>query len=92
MLSPMSDWTGAPMRTLNELDAFDAMRLLLEKWWEAGERSEDQIAVLLGSLNRTNTSILGPGAPLDIALWEDWRDAVGTILERGGGAARDPLA
>ena len=88
----MSDWTGKPTRTLNELEAFDAMRLFLEKWWVVGGRSEDQIAVLAGSLTRTNDSILGPGAPLDIALWDDWREAVSTILQRSSAADRDPLA
>jgi hypothetical protein len=87
----MNDWTGGPTRTLDELAGFDAMRRFLEIWWERGGRSEDQLAVVLGSLNRTNASILGPGAPLDIALWNDWREAVTLILERGSAPDHDPL-
>jgi hypothetical protein len=88
----MGDWTGEPIRTLDELTAFDAMRRFLEIWWERGGRSEDQIGGVLSSLNRTNKSILGPGAPLDIALWGDWREAVSLILERGSAPDRDPLS
>ena len=88
----MSDWIGEPTRTLDELAAFDAMRRFLEVWWERGGRSEDQLARVLGSLNRTHHSILGPGAPLNIALWDDWRDAITLILERGSAPDRAPLA
>lgn len=41
----MSNWTGSPpLRVLDELAAFDAMRRFLEIWWEVGGRSEDNIA------------------------------------------------
>lgn len=90
----MSDWTGEPIRTLDELAAFDAMRRFLETFWELGSRSDDNIAGLLGSLNRSSGSdALAPhGPPIDIALWDDWRDAVTTVLRVGSAPNCDPLA
>lgn len=91
----MNDWTGnPPLRPLDELAAFDAMRRFLEIWWEVGGRSEDNIAVILGSTNRTQgtDAHASQGAPLDEALWNDWRDAVTTVLQNGSAPDRDPLA
>jgi hypothetical protein len=90
----MTDWTGESLRNLDELAAFDAMRRFLEVWWEVGSRSEENIATILGSTNRTR----GPdrsapqGPPLDVALWDEWREAVTTVLNNRGGPDRDPLA
>lgn len=90
----MSDWTGEPIRTLDELAAFDAMRRFLETWWELGGRSDDNIAGLLGSLNRASGSFDATphGPPLDIALWDTWRDAVTVVVQAGSAPDRDPLA
>ncbi len=55
------------------LDDFDAMRRFLEIYWERGGKASDDIAVLLGSLNRDEGS---QSLPLDAAMWEDWLDAV----------------
>jgi hypothetical protein len=90
----MNDWTGEPIRTLDELAAFDAMRRFLETWWEVGGRSEDNIATILGSTNRTNgaSSSAPQGPPIDMALWDDWRDAVTKVLSKGSAPDRDPLA
>jgi len=91
----MSDWIGTPpLRTIDELAAFDAMRRFLEIWWEVGGRTEDNIATILGALNRTHGSGGGDpqGSPLDQAMWEDWREAVGTVLSNGSAANKDPLA
>lgn len=86
----MSEWIGEPTRTLDELAAFDAMRRFLQIWWEIGGRSEDSIAAILGSANRTHG--IEQGAPLDIALWHDWRDAVTNVLTLGSKSDFDPLA
>lgn len=69
----MTEWIGAPLHTLDELQAFDAMQDFLEAYWERGGRQSDDIAVLLGSLNRDRQ---GNHAPLDLAQWFDWRNAV----------------
>ena len=53
--------------------AFDAMRLFLKRYWELGDKTSDDIATLLGSLNRqTGTEFY----PLDIALWHDWVSSI----------------
>lgn len=46
----MSDWIGAPHRSLNELEAFDAMRAFLEAYWERGHKQSDDLAVAAGEL------------------------------------------
>lgn len=63
-------------RTLNEMEAFDAMCAFLAAYWERGGRASDDLAVLLGSLSR---SISVNGMPADAALWTDWLDAVGSL-------------
>lgn len=90
----MSSWVGPPLRVLDELTAFDATRRFLEIWWEVGGRSEDNIAAMLSAMNRTLD--IGPearqGAPLDQAMWSDWRDAVTVVLAGGSAPEHDPLA
>jgi hypothetical protein len=66
----VKDWPGPPVYSLTELEAFDAMRSFLEAYWERGGKESDDIAILLGSLNR------GLGPPLDIAQWHDWLRAI----------------
>lgn len=70
MMAGRTDFPGPLKAELDELEAFDAMRLFLEAYWQRGGKSSDDIAVLLGSLNRTT------GPPLDLAQWYDWREAV----------------
>ncbi len=77
----MSDWMGAPLRTVDELTAFDVMRTFLEAYWERGDKQSDDIAVLLGSLNRDSWE---NGMPLDQALWDDWRAAVDDVIAKAG--------
>ena len=72
----MTDGIGDPPRTLDELAAFDAMRAFLEAYWERGDKTSDDIAVLLGSLNR---DVWASDMPLDRAMWEDWREAVSAV-------------
>ena len=76
-----SRW-GEPMRySLNELEAFDAMRTFLEAFWRRGGCKSEELAILLSWTNRQEwpSGKQLPdltGAPLDIAQWEDWLDAV----------------
>jgi len=51
---------------------FNAMFIFLKRYWERGGKSSDDIAVLLGSLERG-----ADGFPTDIALWHDWILAYG---------------
>ncbi len=76
----MSDWIGAPPRTLNELEAFDAMRGFLKAYWERGGKKSDDLAGLLGNLNR---DAWVNGQPLDIAQWDDFRAAVNAVVSSG---------
>jgi hypothetical protein len=68
-----ADWIGL-VRELDELQAFDAMRAFLEAYWERCGKRSDDLAVLLGSLNRH----VGP--PVDLAQWHDWKAAVDRSL------------
>jgi hypothetical protein len=66
---------------LTELESFDAMRAFLEAYWRRGLCASDDLAVLLGSINRTPwpSDKQMPhlvGAPLDIAQWDDWLNAI----------------
>ena len=64
---------------LTELEAFDAMRAFLEAYWKRGGSSSDDLAVLLGDLNR---SIWAGGRPGDPAQWSDWLKAVATVKSK----------
>jgi hypothetical protein len=64
---------NAPRLPLDESTAFNAMRLFLKAYWERGGRASDELAVLLGGLERLQSN----GMPLDPALWSDWIEAVG---------------
>lgn len=81
-------WTGDLSPDLNELAAFDAMRVFLEAYWERGSRENEGLASLLGSLDR---NVWADCSPLDPALWDDWKDAVAIIRNASGGPSFDPL-
>ena len=68
-----SKWAIDGERALSSLNAFDAMRAFLEAYWEREFKQSDDMAVLLGSLNRVPVS---DTPPLDIALWHDWLKAI----------------
>lgn len=86
----MADWTGTPpLRRLDELAAFDAMRWFLEQRWKEGMAAEYGLVDVLSELNRTVNAL--PGAPLDPAHWDDWRAAVTLVLQRGSSPTHDPL-
>lgn len=70
-------WPEEPLRSLTELEAYDTARAFLEAYWERGGKQSDDIAVLLGSMNRAG------GCPLDPAQWHDWRNAVGRAVKHG---------
>jgi hypothetical protein len=72
----MAEWIGDPPRTLNEIEAFDAMRAFLKAFWERGLRSSEDIGLLLSWLDRENWA---NGMPNDPAMWSDWRAAVDQI-------------
>jgi len=63
----------SPTETITVSRAFDAMRHFLEGYWTRGDKQSDDLAVLLGSLNRDECT---PLLPLDQALWHDWIEAV----------------
>ena len=81
-------WPGPLCASLDELAAFDAMRAFLEAYWERGGKTSDDIAVLLGNLNR---SIWTDGGPGDPALWNDWKVAVSRITRSARNGYEDPL-
>lgn len=57
--------------------AFSVLFIFLEEYWKRGGRSSNDIAVLLGSLQR-----VGDGLPLDQALWNDWLNAWNEVRKR----------
>lgn len=88
----MNDRTGTPpLRPLDELAAFDAMRRFLETWWEVGGKSEDVIANMLSSMERTRGAggSASSGPPRDLALWDDWREAVSFAFHNGSAPSND---
>ena len=72
-----TDWTGPLETSLDPLEAFDAMRIFLERYWERGGKASNDLAVLLGSIGPWEN-----GAPMDIAQWDDWRFAVAQAKQR----------
>ena len=60
--------------TITVADGYRAMFAFLEAYWERGGRIDESIAVLLGSMNFSETA--GPEFPLDKAQWSDWLEAV----------------
>lgn len=69
-----AEWTGPLVPDLDELAAFDAMRAFLKDYWEIGLKQEEEIAILLSSLQR---AVWADGQPADPAMWSDWRKVPG---------------
>ena len=67
----MSDQTP-PHSQLDPRTAFDAMRVFLEAYLERGGGVSDDLAVLLGGIQRVESD----GMPADPAMWSDWMDAI----------------
>jgi hypothetical protein len=64
--------------SLTEQQAYDAMFLFLHRYWERTGRHADDVAGLLGSLNR---GLADDGRPADPAMAEDWAACVERIEE-----------
>jgi hypothetical protein len=60
-------------RQISLLFGFDIMRSFFQKIWEEDEKHSDDLAGLLGSMDRDEKA---NGQPLDIGQWTDWLDAV----------------
>jgi hypothetical protein len=74
-------WGASMQHSLNELEAFDAMRVFLEAFWRRGNCESDELRDLLSWLDRTPwpSGRQFPhlaGGPRDPAQWEDWLDAI----------------
>ena len=65
---------SAAISDLTLLCGYDSMVSFLHGYWEQHEKQSDDLANLLGSINRT---VSGP--PLDAAQWSDWLDAILSI-------------
>jgi hypothetical protein len=61
------------MPRLTEKEAFAAMVLFLEKFYETTK--SDDVGALLGSM-----MVLGDGGTADPAIWEEWVECVNEIL------------
>lgn len=83
-MTNFADWTGpdAPDGSshpqLTTLEAFDAMRLFVENYWERGGKGSDELRLLLSAMNR-DTAMWTDGGPADPAMWSDWLHAVGRV-------------
>jgi hypothetical protein len=61
------------MRQLTSIEAFQAMLLFLETYYE--QTQADDIGALLGSLQ-----LLEDGKPADPALWQDWLKSSQSVI------------
>jgi hypothetical protein len=83
-MTDFPDWTGpgAPdigsLPHLTALEAFDAMRVFIEKYWERGLKESDDFGLFLSALNR-ETAIWADGGPGDPAMWSEWLLALGKV-------------
>lgn len=62
---------------LTEREAYSAMLLFIEAYWQRGERKSGDIAILLGS-----AAMSADAQPQDLALWQDWLEAVAQARHR----------
>jgi hypothetical protein len=58
---------------LTEKEAFDAMIVFLDAWFQRGGKRSDDLAGLLGDLT---PGLWEDGSPNDPAQWPDWQEAV----------------
>lgn len=73
----MTAWIGASPRSLDELEAFDAMRIFLDAYWRREGSRSDDLADLLLDLSRDVWANEMPG---DMAQWNDFRSAVSQVI------------
>ena len=63
-------------KTLTNKEAFDAMRIFLERFNVRGGGKDDLVYVL-GAIS---TDSWADGSPFDPAQWNDWLDAVSEVV------------
>ncbi len=94
-MTDFPDWTGldAPdigsLPQLTALEAFDAMRVFVENYWDRGLKESYDLRFLLSAMNR-ETAIWADGGPGDPAMWSDWLLALGRVknIDLTGEAAK----
>jgi hypothetical protein len=67
--------------TLSDREAFDAMRLFLQAYWERFNG-----AALSDVLGDTQPAFLADTVTADPAAWRDWLEAVGAVVSKRGTA------
>lgn len=72
--------------TLDEHQAFEAMRRFLVAYWERGGRQTGDLAGLLGDVS---TGLWADDTPNDPAQWTDWLAAVESVLSEPGSTSAD---
>lgn len=58
--------------TMTTEQAYEAMKLFLEAYWERGGQTDDQIAILLGGMGTT-------GFGVNSDMWPEWLNAIGSV-------------
>jgi hypothetical protein len=66
---------------LTPLEAYDAMFAFLDAYWQRGGRSSDDIAAMLGTMNRT-TFFSDRRQTADPAQWDDWVAAIEAVKRK----------
>ena len=64
-------------RMMDASEAYDAMFLFIERYWERGGKTSEDLAVLLTNMDRGRDK----GLPLDQAQWYDWLEVCDKILQ-----------
>ncbi len=77
----MNEFPTTEIRSLNELEAFDAMIAFIQAYWELRGKSSDDIANLLSDVDR---NVWANGMPGDLASLGDWQAAVSSVLKTNG--------
>jgi hypothetical protein len=65
------------MEKLDAMLAYRAMFRFLDNYWERGNRNDEQIAILLSSMD---LEIFSGGMPADSAIWDDWLEAIEEVV------------
>ena len=77
---------------LSVLEAYSAMYVFLEIWYEIGKKSEEPIGELLekmkfmenGNLLDVEEWLLGRGKPSETAIWAEWLHAINMVTGETG--------
>ena len=65
-----------PSDSITVAHGYRAMFHFLESYWEARGKSDEDIAILLGSMNYGDKDVPNP---LDQAMWTDWLDSIWNV-------------